>query len=77
MIMKESMTMVVLGIATGVPATLAAGRLISSRLPDIRAVDPPTLCAAILMMLAVAALAAFVPARRAATLDPIAVLRFQ
>jgi predicted permease len=76
MVLKETMAIVVLGIAAGVPATLAAATLISSRLRDIRT-DLPTLGAAVLLMLIVAALAALVPARRAATLDPIAVLRFQ
>jgi ABC-type antimicrobial peptide transport system permease subunit len=77
MVLKESMAMVVLGIAASVPATLAAAALISSRMPGIRTTDLPTLGASVLLMLIVAALAAFVPARRAATLDPIAVLRFQ
>jgi predicted permease len=77
MVLKESMGMVILGIAAGVPATLVAALLVSSRLPGIRAIDPTPLGAAALLMLIVAALAAFVPARRAATLDPVAVLRFE
>jgi predicted permease len=75
MVLREGMGMVILGIAAGVPATLAAQLLVSRRLPGISAIDPTGLGAAAFLMMIVAALAAFVPARRAATLDPIAALR--
>ena len=77
MVLKESMAMVALGVMSGIPAALAATLLISSWLPGLRAIDPAPLGAAVLLMLIVAAISAFVPARRAATLDPVAVLRFE
>jgi len=77
MVLKESMAMVVAGIMSGIPATFAALLLISGWFPGMRAIEAVPLGLAALLMLMVAAISAFVPARRAATLDPIAVLRFE
>jgi predicted permease len=77
MVLRESMGLVILGIAAGVPTTLAAQLLVSSRLPGTGVIDLTALGVAAFLMLIIAALAAFVPARRAATLDPIAVLRIE
>jgi predicted permease len=77
MVFRESMILVALGIAAAVPSTLSAGLLVSSRMPGLPAVDLPSLGTAALLMLGVAALAGFLPARRAARLDPITALRCQ
>jgi len=65
MVLKESLLLVVLGIAVGVPATLALSRLVSTLLFGISPTDPLTISLACVLMAAVAALAAFIPARRA------------
>jgi hypothetical protein len=63
------------GIAIGVPATVAATRLISSRRFRVSAADPPTIACAAAVMLAVATIAGHLPARRAARTDPMEALR--
>ncbi len=67
--------MVVAGIAIGLPATLAATRLIAATLVGLSASDPPTFAVATLLMLLVAIIAGFAPARRASRIDPLAALR--
>ena len=75
MVLRESVALVATGIAIGVPATLVATRLIASRLFGVTATDPVTMLSAVLLMFAVAALAGFLPARRAALVDPMVALR--
>jgi predicted permease len=64
-----------LGLAIGVPLALAAGRALGSQLYDVGAYDPVILGAAAAVLVASAGLAAALPARRAATVDPARVLR--
>jgi ABC-type antimicrobial peptide transport system permease subunit len=75
MILKESLMLALAGIVIGAPATIAVTRLISSRLFGVSTADPLTIAAASLLMIAVAALAAFLPAYRAARVDPMIALR--
>ena len=58
------------GLAAGMLAALAAGRALEDQLFEVSARDPLTLAAVALLMLLVASVAAFVPARRAARIDP-------
>jgi predicted permease len=76
MVLKESLWLVLAGIVIGVPVTLAVTRLIAARLFGISPADPWTICAATALMIAVAAAAGFLPARRAAQVDPMAALRY-
>ena len=59
------------------PAALAAGRLISTLLFGVTASDPVTVGGATALRIAVAALAGFVPARRASRVDPMVALRYE
>jgi predicted permease len=77
MVLKESLLLVVAGIAIGVPVALAAARLISGLLFGVSATDPATISMACVLMLVVAAVAALVPARRAARVDPMVALRYE
>jgi predicted permease len=77
MMLRESIWLVALGIVIGVPATLAATRLISTMLFGVSASDPWTVGGAIALMIAVAALAGFVPARRASQVDPMVAVRYE
>jgi putative ABC transport system permease protein len=63
------------GIAIGLPLTVVAGRLLSSLLYQVSPHDPVVLVTATSMLLVVALLACWLPARRAASVDPLAALR--
>ena len=63
------------GIGFGLVGSFAATRLLSSQLYGVKTTDPWIIGSVILLLTLVAALAAYVPARRAAQVDPIAVLR--
>jgi phosphate/sulfate permease len=75
MVMKETMLMVAVGMAVGLGAALAATRLISNLLFKLSPYDPSTIAAAALLMAVVAALAGYLPARRASLVDPMTALR--
>jgi predicted permease len=75
MVMKETLSMVAIGMAIGLGAALATTRLITTLLFDLRPNDPATIAAAALFMMAVAALAGYLPARRASRVDPMTALR--
>jgi len=79
MVMRETTLLVVTGLAIGLAAALATAKLIESLLSDLlfglAATDPLTIALATLLLLAVAALAGWLPARRAASVDPMVALR--
>jgi ABC-type antimicrobial peptide transport system permease subunit len=77
MVLRETIVITFAGIALGVPAGMAAVRLVSAKLFGITTTDPLSLAAATSPMLAVAALAAYLPARRAARVDPLVALRYE
>jgi ABC-type antimicrobial peptide transport system permease subunit len=75
LVLRESLRMVLLGIAIGVPVALAATRLISSQLYGLGPNDPWVIGLAMILILAVSGLAGYLPARRAARVDPMVALR--
>ncbi len=75
MVMKETMLMVAIGMAIGLGAALATTRLIATLLFELSPYDPSTIAAAALLMAVVAALAGYLPARRASRVDPMTALR--
>lgn len=75
MILQEAGRLVVFGIAAGMVGAVAAGMLMRSLLFDVRYWDLPTL-AVVAMVLSVAALVAtYIPARGAASVNPVEALR--
>jgi predicted permease len=76
-VLGETMTLVAVGLAIGVPAALACSRLVRSALFGLEAFDPESLGVAILVILAVGLLAGYLPARRAARVDPLVALRWE
>ena len=70
-----ALKLVAIGVAVGIPAALASGRIIATQLFGVSAGDPATLTAVAASMTLVAALAAFGPARRASRVDPVVALR--
>lgn len=75
LIFSQSGRMIGLGIALGLAVTLAASRAVSALLFQTSAFDPLTLAAVLLLLMAAAALACLLPARRATKVDPIVALR--
>jgi putative ABC transport system permease protein len=74
-VLAHGLRPVVLGLCLGVPAAIAAATAIRSLLFRIAPLDPPVLCAMTAALLFTAAMACYLPARRAARVDPIAALR--
>jgi ABC-type antimicrobial peptide transport system permease subunit len=66
-----------LGIIGGIGTTVAASRYLSALLYGVSPLDPATLVLVILMLTAVVFLAPLLPARRAATVDPLIAMRSQ
>jgi predicted permease len=75
MVLAESSLLTTVGIAIGVPAALLGARLVADRLFGVSATDIPTIVAASLALLIVTSIAGFIPARRAARVDPVVALR--
>jgi predicted permease len=77
LVMREVVLLVAAGIAVAVPLALALSRFIGSALYGIAPTDPAAIATAALLLAGVAMLAGFVPARRAASADPLDVLRYE
>jgi len=77
MVLHQSLTVVLLGVAMGIPAALLATRFLASFLYGLSPSDPPTILSATAFLVLVALCAALVPARRAARLDPMVALRHE
>lgn len=77
MVLGETMKLVLAGVVIGVPAALAASRLLSSILFGLKATDPVSLSAVVALLSLVALLAGLIPARRATKVDPMVALRYE
>ncbi len=75
MIVRDAMGYVVLGIGAGVMATVGAGRVMGGMLHGVEPHDPPTIAAIAAGLAAAAFVACYVPATRAARVDPVVALR--
>jgi predicted permease len=75
MLLRQVAGIAVAGAAIGVPAALAAGPLLRALLFGLAPTDAPTLVIATMTLLAISLLAAWIPARRAAALDPLTAIR--
>jgi predicted permease len=75
MIVRHAMTLAAVGVAVGILGALALGRVLRSQLFGVSVVDPVTFGAVVLVLVASAAAASYLPARRAAALDPASALR--
>jgi ABC-type antimicrobial peptide transport system permease subunit len=76
LVMGESMTLVAIGVAIGVVTALAARRLVATMLFGLAATDGVTMTGAVTLMVLVCAVAGYIPARRAAQVDPLVALRY-
>jgi predicted permease len=75
LVMRETLVLLVAGAAVGVPAALVAARLIRSQLFALDASDPVTIACATAVLFGAGALASFLPALRAAAVEPALALR--
>jgi ABC-type antimicrobial peptide transport system permease subunit len=75
MVLRQGMTLVLLGIGLGLAVSLSGSRIVTSQLFGITATDPLTFVGAPILLLTVALVACCVPARRATKVDPLIALR--
>jgi predicted permease len=77
MVLRETIVLVLLGIAIGAPATWAMSRIIASLLFGLSPHDPVTLTTVVALLLVAGVLAGYAPSRRATNMDPMAALRHE
>lgn len=76
MVLRETLWLVAIGVAIGLPCAVALGRLISASLFGLTPWDPATIALAITIILCSTMVAGYVPARRASHIDPMNALRY-
>jgi putative ABC transport system permease protein len=75
MIVREGLGWTLAGVVVGLAGTLVVSRILKSQLFGVSATDPTTFVVVALALILVAAVACYLPARRAANLDPLQALR--
>jgi ABC-type antimicrobial peptide transport system permease subunit len=76
-VLRQGLGMIAAGIAGGIAASLTLGRVLAKMLYEVRPNDPVTLIGVALLLSAVAMAACWIPARRAARVDPLVLLRYE
>ncbi len=77
LVVKQGLYLALIGISVGIIASLLLARLIVNRLYGVRPTDPLTFIVVSLLLVAIALLAAYIPARRAGKVDPMVALRHE
>jgi ABC-type antimicrobial peptide transport system permease subunit len=77
LVLKEGARFCFVGVALGLTGAFAVTRLLSSELYGISALDTITYVSVIVVMTVVTLLACYIPARRAAKVDPMTALRYE
>jgi ABC-type antimicrobial peptide transport system permease subunit len=77
LVMREVVVLLAAGLAIGIPAAFALGRFVAAQLYEVKASDPWMAVISMITLIAVAAAAGFIPARRASRIDPILALRYE
>ena len=77
LVLREALLLVAIGIVAGIPAVFVIARFAETLLFDLSPTDPLSLTLAVVVMLAVALMAAYLPARRATRIDPLIALRYE
>jgi putative ABC transport system permease protein len=77
MVVRTGLRLVVAGMVIGLAVSLVLGRVIGTQLVGVTAYDPATLAATTLLLTITAAIACWIPARRAARVDPMIALRYE
>lgn len=76
-VLRETLSLVLIGFALGIPSALTFTRALSTMLYGIQASDPTTVLGIASMLTVVACLAGYIPARRAALVNPTVALRYE
>ena len=76
-VLREGMSVALVGLAAGLAGAFAAGRILSSLLHEVKPGDPVIFIATAGLLAAIALIACYLPARRAARLDPMTALRYE
>ena len=76
-LLREGMTLALAGVVLGAGGAYASGKLLASLLHKVKPGDPTIFAATALLLASVALIACYVPARRAAKLDPMKALRYE
>ncbi len=76
-VLRQGLALAVIGVCIGLPVVLGVGYVLSSELFGLDAADPLVLVGTSFLIIAVAVLAAWIPARRAAQIDPMEALRYE
>jgi predicted permease len=77
MVVKQGMTLALIGVALGLAGALALTRVMWNLLFNVSATDPTTFALIALLLISVAAIASYMPARRATKIDPLQALRHE
>ncbi|HEX4232090.1 MAG TPA: FtsX-like permease family protein [Bryobacteraceae bacterium] len=77
MVLRDSFIVIAIGMAIGLPLAFGATQWLKSFLFGVREIDPLAIAAAVLLVLTLALLASYLPARRAARIDPMRALRHE
>jgi putative ABC transport system permease protein len=77
MVLRQGLTLAIIGAAAGFVCALIVSHLMAGLLYGVRPTDPVTFAAVALLLIGVAALACYIPARRAIRVDPLVALRYQ
>ncbi len=77
LVLRQGIVTALVGVAIGLAGAFAVTRVLGSLLFDLRATDPVTFAAVVLLLVSVALLACYIPARRAAKVDPMVALRYE
>lgn len=77
LVLREALLLLGVGLAIGIPVSLASSRLLKSMLFGLSSADPVSLGAVVLVLATVAVFAGYIPARRATKVDPMVALRYE